>query len=410
MKKSIIYVGNFFFPDGNAAGKRVLGNVKIINQCGYTPIVLCFQKKQEKYLEKRYIEGITVYTIPYSDGLKRLNNKKPFNAFRSILENAEKEYKISAVIMYTTMGTFDFNKKIISLCKKRSIKTVYDFCDYFDVIQKDNLFKYIIKTRDLKILRNNVLKKCDGIISISSYLKNFVKRDCPNVIIPPLSVKRCEYPENRKDKDNIVISYASYLSDKNRPVEEWKDRIDLIIDTFYGLQEKYKNDNFLLKFIGFTKEAFINMLPSELKNEYENKIDLLGSRLVFLGECENEVSQSEICSSDYTILLRDSKVSTNAGFPTKISESLSLGIPAITNLTSDIGNYVIDDKNGFIVSGPSNMGETVEKVNDIISLGSKKAYELKKNAVTESAFYYMNFVNEFNDFICELTGDINDIQ
>ncbi|MGF0019633.1 glycosyltransferase [Sporofaciens sp. SGI.106] len=404
MKKAILYVGNFFYPDGNAAGKRVYGNVKVIEKCGYVPIIFCFKKNQTTYLEKSIVDGVVTYTIPYSDGIKRLNNRKPYNAFKSVYQEYSAQYEISAVIMYTTMGTFDLNRMIISYCRRQKTKTVYDFCDYFDVIQKDNLFKYYIKSRDLKVLKQSVLEQCDGIIAISSFLRDFVYRECPKIIIPPLSVTRCEKKEIIRHPDSITISYASYVSDKNRPVAEWKDRIDLMVDIFHEIKIKYHHEDFLLKFIGFTEADLIDMLPFELKEEYRKKINELGEQIVFLGQCENKTAQNEIQNSDYTILLRDSKTSTNAGFPTKISESLSLGVPVITNLTSDIGYYVINNVNGIVVPGPASIEETIEIVDRTIKEGNKKSQKLRDETINQSPFFYMDYVERMGSFLDEIRG------
>ena len=404
MRKAILYVGNFFYPDGNAAGKRVYGNVKLIEKCGYVPIIFCFKKNQATYLEKSIVDGVVTYTIPYSDGIKRLNNRKPYNAFKSIYQEYCSQYEICAVIMYTTMGTFDLNRMIISYCRKQKAKAVYDYCDYFDVIQKDNPFKYYIKSRDLKVLKQSVLEQCDGIIAISSFLRDFVHRECPKIIIPPLSVTRCENKEIIRNSDIITISYASYVSDKNRPVAEWKDRIDLMVDIFHEIKINYHHEDFLLKFIGFTEADLIDMLPFELKEEYRKKINELGDKIVFLGQCENKTAQNEIQNSDYTILLRDSKTSTNAGFPTKISESLSLGVPVITNLTSDIGDYVINNVNGIVVPGPASMEETIRIIDRTIKEGNKKSQKLRDETINQSPFFYMDYIERMGSFLDEIRG------
>lgn len=409
MKKAILYVGNFFYPDGNAAGKRVYGNIKLIKECGYIPLILCFDKEQGEYFSRVEIDGASVYTIPYSDGVSRLDNRKPFRAFKLIIQEYSKKYFISAVIMYTTMGTFDFNRKIINYCKRENIKTVYDFCDYFDVIQKNNIFKYYIKLRDLRVLKNDVLAKCDGIIAISSFLEKFVNRKCVKIILPPLAVTKCEEIGQPGEKGFVTIAYASYISDKNRPIIEWKDRIDLFIDIFYDIKVQNGNDRFLLKFVGFTKIDFINMLPIELKQIYEKKIGELGKNIVFIGQCSNADAQIQIRNSDYTILLRDSKTSTNAGFPTKISESISLGVPVITNITSDIDFYIKDGKNGIIVPGPLSIEETKSIINSVVCQGEAKAYELKSNTIQDSPFYYSNYVGNFGRFLNKLEEINSDI-
>ncbi|MDD3415000.1 MAG: glycosyltransferase [Lachnospiraceae bacterium] len=398
MKKMILYVGNFVYPNGNAAGKRVLGNVKAIKGVGYSTAVFCFRNTNEgSYLQKDTIEDTLMYTIPYSDGLPRLNNHKVFSRFRDVLTQLKSQYQIAGVIMYTTLGTVDFNVKVIKTCHKNNIKVYYDFCDYFSDISKNNFLKYLIKKSDLNLLNTSVLPNCDGIITISSYLKDKTNRKDVCVTVPPLSAED-DIQQVKNDNVSPVISYASFLSDTNRPVCEWKDRIDVILDVFVYIKKQYPEIKFLLKFIGFSEENLLNMFLVHERSAYRDKIEFLSDHVVFLGKCDNYKAQSEIMNSDFTILIRDSKESTNAGFPTKVSESISLGIPVIVNLTSDLKQYIEDEKNGFIVSNPDNVREIGEQVKEIISMDNMRINEMKEYTLRTNPFHYSKYVTVFEDY------------
>jgi glycosyltransferase involved in cell wall biosynthesis len=52
--------------------------------------------------------------------------------------------------------------------------------------------------------------------------------------------------------------------------------------------------------------------------------------------------------SDLSVLLREPLRFAQAGFPTKVPESLAAGVPVICNTTSDIGMYVRDGVEGFL--------------------------------------------------------------
>jgi len=72
----ILYIGNFNFPDGNAAGKRVYGNVKLFESLGYKTAVLGFANHSEKidsdkFNKKNYCD-INHYEINYPSNLERL--------------------------------------------------------------------------------------------------------------------------------------------------------------------------------------------------------------------------------------------------------------------------------------------------------------------------------------------------
>ena len=56
-----------------------------------------------------------------------------------------------------------------------------------------------------------------------------------------------------------------------------------------------------------------------------------------------------IKDADFVPLLRPQIVRyAQAGFPTKVPESLSLGTPIICNLTSDLGDFIRDESEGII--------------------------------------------------------------
>jgi glycosyltransferase involved in cell wall biosynthesis len=341
-----------------------------------------------------------VYTLPYSDGISRLNNKRPYNAFTQVVRMLEKKYEIDCLIMYTTMGTMDFNLKIINFCKQKKIKVVYDFCDYFEDISKNQILKYIIKSRDLWLLKNWVIKKCDGVITISSYLQKMVNRFEKTVIIPPLAVEcNTKNSYNLGDDTKILFSYASFVTDKSRPVSEWKDRIDAIIDIFVNVKMKYGFKNFELQFIGLEEENLLDMFLPVHREEYKKKISSLKENLCFTGTKSNKEVQNILLRSDYTILLRDSKTSTNAGFPTKVSESIALGIPVVVNITSDIGEYIKDGYNGVVLSTPINIEEDSLKIKDLLEKGKEKSYEMKANAKMNNPFYYTHYADIICDFL-----------
>jgi glycosyltransferase involved in cell wall biosynthesis len=80
--------------------------------------------------------------------------------------------------------------------------------------------------------------------------------------------------------------------------------------------------------------------------------------------------------SDFSIFLRDNNLVCTAGFPTKFSESIACGTPVLTNLSSDLGKYLIEGKNGYImdISSEDKLDES------IIRAFSTPMNELKKMA------------------------------
>jgi glycosyltransferase involved in cell wall biosynthesis len=401
MEKTVLYVGNFFFPDGNAAGKRVHGNIKAMQEAGYNTACLCFRKngiKDDAYLCSDKIDGTEVYTVPYCQGLDRMNNRKPMQAFRRVFSKVSRNAQIVAVVMYGTLGSTTFNLSVCKFAKKNGIRVLYDYVDLFDTQAKSNYLRYLIKKWDLKVMENRVLPACDGYITISSYLKNAVPKPSCAVIVPPLVVSVADKPAEAADH-TITVAYASVITDKGRPVQEWKDRIDAMISAFYDLYTVHGVENFKLRFIGFTKKELLEMLEDHLRDAYEKKIKAVETKIEFLGPMSNVQTQKLIYDSDFTILLRDSKTSTNAGFPTKVSESVALGVPVITNVTSDIGSYIDDGENGFLVPPPDNHEALVNSLLRVFTLSKELRDQMKMRTLAGCRFHYTRFVQPLRSVV-----------
>jgi glycosyltransferase involved in cell wall biosynthesis len=55
-----------------------------------------------------------------------------------------------------------------------------------------------------------------------------------------------------------------------------------------------------------------------------------------------------LAQCDFMPLLRPNQRYAEAGFPTKVVESLAVGVPVVANLTGDLGEYLLDGENAFV--------------------------------------------------------------
>ena len=393
----IIYVGNFDYPNGNAAGKRVLGNLEAMNKAGYRTACLCFRYTHGNGGVEHTSFGKTDrYTIEYTSGFARLNKKTPVNAFKYVLDRYSDE-TIKAVVMYNSLGTTDFNSFVIKECHRRKIKVFYDIVDYFDTPQKTRYLRYLMIKRELKRKFKKVLPECDGWITIGSYLKARMANPSKVLIVPPLAVKRVEKSE-RTSGDTVTFSYATYIRNKNRPISQWKDRVDAYIDVFYNISKIDTKRPFFINFLGFTKQERVDVFPEEIREQYRKKLDCLDPYIMYHGKMNNDDVQAVIEKSDFTILLRDSKPCNNAGFPTKVSESISLGVPVVVNPTSDIAQYIKDNFNGVIVAPPDDIDAVTEKITQILNMDDSQLQKLRDGASQTEGFYYESYADVFKSY------------
>ena len=97
--------------------------------------------------------------------------------------------------------------------------------------------------------------------------------------------------------------------------------------------------------------------------------------------------------ADFQMLIRDSNLKNNAGFPTKFVESISCCTPVIATLTSNIDDYLQDGVNGFIVSSERPLSALFSELS---SLSKDKIVVMKQACREFKGFDYRSFTTEFS--------------
>lgn len=403
-KKIVIYVGNFSFPYGNAAGKRVYANGKILRELGYEVLFIGMDKEVSgKELLKdtqNDFDEFKYYNFKYP--LRKLDwmrYSKNFNKFIEFISSEKIEEKIKFIIFYGSPGISLFNKKLIEFCKIRDIKVIADCVEWFTTKTSNFIFN-AIKWADNTYQMTCVNKKADGVIAISSYLANYYKKSkCRTVVIPPLSPVEYIFSKSNLKNDKI-ITYAGIPFRKGQKLKDCstlKDRIDKTIAIFH--QAKLDGCEFIFNIYGLTEAEYLKAIPQQ-----KTYIDELGASVVFHGIKTNMEVIDSVIDSDFTILIRDVNRGTTAGFPTKVSESISCGTPVITTKTSDLEDYIIEGVNGFYID-IYDQKQAVKKIINIINIEKANILTMKEYCQNNNSFYYKHYISRMEDFIQQALDD-----
>lgn len=223
------------------------------------------------------------------------------------------------------------------------------------------------------------------VISISKYFESYYTSKGINTTrIPAIMDTQGIAKWEANDSQKITVVYAG------SPAK--KDSLNLIVEGYKCLDDKYK-DKIHLKVIGVSEGQY-----RELYGETE---EILGVQ--FLGRVSRETVLSNLEHADFSTLMRDNTARfAKAGFPSKVAESLSVGIPMITNFTSDLELYLKDGSNSIIVEDYSAeaycraliraselSGEVIEKMH------------INARKTAEEVFDYRNY----SDAVCRLISD-----
>lgn len=330
-KKRILYVGGFELPDKNAAAHRVLSIAKAWRDAGMEVIFLGVAKsnRESNVLKtKKIIQGFSTYSIPYP------NKKSDWINYLTSAESAERLIesigKIDGVVCYNYQAiAFE---KLRKYCKKKNIKIYSDCTEWYNTDGANLVFK-ALKGFDTWYRMTVVQKKLDGIIAISSYLKEYYGA-CKNVIVvPPLvdveEEKWFEKPQDLGKPINFV--YAGQPGNK--------DKIGEIFAAYCDLVKKYECK---LWVVGISREQFMQGY-SAVKEAY------IPSTVTFLGRVSHRESLAYLKGADCSLIIRDSTRANNAGFPTKFAEAVTLGVGVIATDISDLKEYSSKLDNMLIV-------------------------------------------------------------
>jgi glycosyltransferase involved in cell wall biosynthesis len=235
--------------------------------------------------------------------------------------------------------------------------------------------------------------RLDGVIAISSYLYDYYKkRGVHAVQIPPLVDTNDQKwkKEFHSSSKNIQLLYAGTpFSLYKEP--SYKDRLDLIIKALNEIKKEHLF--FQMHVIGIEKAEVLENFPELLP-----AMDFLDDSLKFYGQIPHPEVIKILKTVDYSLFLRNNSKSVKAGFPTKFVESISCGIPVLTNKNSNIGDYLKERVNGFWIEINS-LDDMRTSLKNALSTSREQIYEMKKMCYDSKAFDYRKYIKLFKEFL-----------
>lgn len=351
---NILYLGGFELPDKNAAAQRVMSNAKLLRELGFEVTLVGVAKDKDGL--NGYYDGFNCISIPYPQKI----NEWLKQILTFISKEEIKSYSPKYVVLYNFPAIASL--RILHFCHKNGIKVVHDLTEWeqTDGFSPRNMIKRI----DTQLRMHYCMKKMDGVIAISKYLYNYYKDLTTTILIPPTidltDPKWCRGRDLMANKP-ITLVYAG------SPGVKSKDRLDYIINAVA------KYPHFRLNIVGITQEQYegsYGPIDSSIKNTQ------------FMGRLSHKDALKAICSADFQMLIRENTLKNTAGFPTKFVESISCCTPLIATLTSNIGDYLEDGVNGFVVDKTNTIEDVLGKISnmsaDSLILMKQKCRDFKK--------------------------------
>lgn len=366
--KKVLYIGGFCMPDGNAAAQRVLGIAKAMRECDCDVRFSGLSRNIISQYEDGEIDGFEYrnYRYPASIGSWQ---KYLFGRDGSLFEIDN--YQPQVVVLYNHPSSAI--ERIARYCHKKGIKVIADITEWYEP-HGNPIFK-AIKGYDTyrRMYKSHV--ELDGLICISRYLADFYKdRGITVVEIPPLvDVKQDKWhQQGNVNTTSIHIVYAGSPG-------AHKDRLDLILN---GLDVIVSDLDCKVNFdiIGITEEQYKATWGDNARHPYAT----------FNGRLPHNEVIKKLLNADFQIFLRPNTLPNRAGFPTKFVETITSGTLPITNLSSNLSQYLDDGKNGFVISSldPETIRITLKNA---IQLSRSEIDKMKDSLICDR-FDYHNYI------------------
>ena len=219
-----------------------------------------------------------------------------------------------------------------------------------------NEFPIQVRSPHLKRKENLVyLKYAKNFITCSDELIKFYSKhlssDCKILKISTVvDTKLFDKNHNPLFIKRKYIAYTGYMGEN-------KDGIFDLLNAYHIFAKENKFVDLCL--IGWANPTEMNLIEEFIKNF--NIVD----RVIITGKINHLDVPKYLKNAELLVLSRPSNIQAKGGFPSKISEYLSTGVPILTTDVGEISNYIKDGYNGYL-SAPSNPKMFANKMINLI--------------------------------------------
>jgi glycosyltransferase involved in cell wall biosynthesis len=268
----------------------------------------------------------------------------------------------------------------ILFAKLFGYKIIHDIVE--DIFSEFEISKNQKRTLKLNnFFYKNLSQYCDGIIVISeNLLKKFNCYDLPVIKL----YNSVEIIQTGFHKDNNSNEFRFFYSGTFSE----KDGVLDLIDAFNIVSRDKTNLKLIL--IGKGKGVYFEKCLNAINNS---------SNINYLGYVSEEKMFFELNNSHVLCVTRSNSEFANNGFPFKLAEYMSFGLPIISTSVSDIPYLLTDNKNIFLAP-PGSCSLIADKMHFVI-LNYKYALIVGRKGKTycEENFSINNIGSQFYQFV-----------
>lgn len=391
-KNIIVYVGGFGFPDRTASAQRALENATLFTSIGYKVVLMGKLDQLESDNDKKSINhctlnGFDCYDIRHPASGRTYPNYEYKNESIEYVINQYGVKNIYAVIAYQYPPIA--LRQLIKFSQINDIRIIAECTEWYGVEGSKvlrNIYRFIQTEYRMRFLA----RKAGNVICASCHAKRYYS-DSHTVVLPfVIDTSQTKWQSPRRLPGSFPRRFI-YAGSPGLGMS--KDYIHLVIEAFTLV--KLAGYNFEFVVVGITLPQFLQSFPL-----FKDQIEFLANNINFMGRISHVKTIQQICQSDFFVFLRPENRVSRFGFPTKLVEAFSCGIPTITNATSDIGLYLHTGKNGYLLQHPD-IDELRLAIIKAITITDDNLQMMKSDCTKNNPFKFENFQEQVRAFLLD---------
>ncbi|TKZ17448.1 glycosyltransferase family 4 protein [Shimia litoralis] len=338
MRNIVILAGGYGLDTRNASAVRALGLAQMIQSLGYQVIVM--GKFKSPPAAARSPDGLEI------DGVMCRDIQRP------IVDRSCVSYVVSADPLVQVVDEQGADRVLAVLCynypargawsmirqaRRRGIAPILDCTEWYGW-EGRKILRNLWRLAGVTI-RMRVLTRLAGNVSCASrWFQAHVARQ--HTVLWPFVLDTTR-PEWQRSPAPDPARRAHLVYSGSPGMGMHKDRLPVMIASLARLAAE--GHDFRISVAGITEAQYLQTMPG-----HRDQLDRLGGRLQFLGRIPHADSLTLLRSADFSVFFRQPNRVSNTGFATKYVEAATLGVPVISNPTSDIPLYLRDGENGIM--------------------------------------------------------------
>lgn len=383
-RNRVIFAGMFRLPQGDATTARVLGLAKALRLAGYE-VLLAPEQSPGDVAKEFTVDGFECHAIPEGAGMGRFAAYLSYGKAMAKWLAGQDLSRCSALVAVGGYATYFFWLR--RLLRRRGVAYVVDCTDWMGAGQIFGVARHL-QPLNVDLSMRLLHPRAENVIAISRFFERFYSAAGCNVVrVPPLvdldDAKWARGPDGERPANELRLVYAGNPGHK-----------DLLKPVLSGMLRS-ENRSVSLSILGPSAASLRMILGKD-----SALLDALGDRVKLHGRIPLNSVPAFLMQHDFSVLLRPNMRYANAGFPTKLVESLAAGVPAIVNHTGDIGCYVRDGQEGFLVEQPTarHFAAALDSAS-AMSANERAAMRSAARRRAAESFSYQAYAESLGDFM-----------